>query len=229
MPSFEEEMDDIFKSLDQIQQEAKEISNSSAAVPNSSVDLPNPDETVPLEAQVIPVEAEDTPKKINSEFEDSVIAQYKKMFAQDDWYNEEKNQPHSDDGGINLKFKSQEDLANFALAQAETNQAFCLLDPNTKEILAYSKGDGVLYNGDGSIYEKGDFKSGTAFGDSLEKPVAHDVEEVKEAEQENNNEFSLESPPGSEAEYGGLPEEIEHPPECNNDNLEEEKQNGLAM
>ena len=65
------------------------------------------------------------------------------------------------DGKTFLTFPSQEEVVKFCKGQAEKERLFKVVDNETNKVLAYSNGDGELYNGDGTKYSSGDFKPST--------------------------------------------------------------------
>ena len=81
-----------------------------------------------------------------------IIEDYKKQFGKEDWYKE----PKVEDGKVTLQFPSKESAANFLQNQAEQNRHFVVVDQATQKVMAYSKGDGTLYHGDGKPFVKGD-------------------------------------------------------------------------
>lgn len=85
----------------------------------------------------------------------SILQDHKKRYGKESWYQE----PKEEKGGIALAFPSEEAAGNFCKDQAEKNRSFMLIDPKTNKVLAYSNGDGKLYNGDGSVYQSGSFKA----------------------------------------------------------------------
>ncbi|MBL7481517.1 type IV secretion protein Dot [Legionella bononiensis] len=96
---------------------------------------------------------------------DPIIEDYKKQFGKEDWYKE----PKVENGKVTLQFPSKESVADFFQNQAEQNRKFVVVDQATQKVIAYSKGDGTLFHGDGKPYVK---------GDEL-KPCGMDIEEFK--------------------------------------------------
>ncbi|QMT59410.1 type IV secretion protein Dot [Legionella sp. PC997] len=95
-------------------------------------------------------------KKIGVESEDSklILEDYKRKYSEQSWYKE----PEEKNGKLTLSFPSEEEVGVFFGAQAKANRSFILVNEKN-EVLAYSNGDGTLYNGNGSVYEGGKFQS----------------------------------------------------------------------
>ncbi|RUR21738.1 type IV secretion protein Dot [Legionella qingyii] len=96
-------------------------------------------------------------KKVGVEGDDLklIIEDYKRKYGEQSWYKE----PEEKDGKVTLTFPSQEEVGIFFEAQARENRSFIIVDNKTNEVIAYSNGDGNLYNGNGSVYEGGEFQS----------------------------------------------------------------------
>ena len=96
-------------------------------------------------------------KKVGVESEDSklILEDYKRKYGEESWYKE----PEEKDGKTTLTFPSEEEVGIFFGEQAKANRSFILVDHETKKVIAYSNGDGTLYNGNGSVYEGGKFQS----------------------------------------------------------------------
>ncbi|KGP63946.1 type IV secretion protein Dot [Legionella norrlandica] len=93
--------------------------------------------------------------EVRSEDLDPIIEDYKKLYSKESWYKE----PEIKDGKTHLSFPSQEAASNFFKDQAEKNRSFIVVDGATNKVLAYSNGDGKLYNGNGSVYQGGEFQA----------------------------------------------------------------------
>lgn len=111
------------------------------------------------------LDAEENAKKkqmsVQSEQIDAMLKAYKDRFGDDEWY--KKHPPEvEEDGSLTMHFKSFDDLADFSQEQAEAGVPFTMVDKDTNRVLAYSNGDGKLYNGDGSEFKAGqkDFIAG---------------------------------------------------------------------
>lgn len=111
---------------------------------------------------------------IQSEQLDVLLKAYKDRFGEDDWY--KKNPPKvEEDGSITMHFKSFDDLADFSKEQAEAGVPFVMVDRDTNKVMAYSNGDGKLYNGDGTEFKAGqkDFIDGDDFKNfKMPKPTS---------------------------------------------------------
>ncbi|MCW8444530.1 type IV secretion protein Dot [Fluoribacter gormanii] len=96
-------------------------------------------------------------KKVGVEGEDLklIIEDYKRKYGEQSWYKE----PEEQDGKVTLTFPSEEEVGIFFEGQARDNRSFIIVDNKTNEVIAYSNGDGNLYNGNGSVYEGGKFQS----------------------------------------------------------------------
>ncbi|MFO9101080.1 Dot/Icm T4SS effector CegC4 [Legionella pneumophila] len=101
---------------------------------------------------------------------DPIIEDYKKLYSKESWYKE----PETKDGKTHLTFPSQEAAGTFFRDQAEKNRSFIVIDAATNKVLAYSNGDGKLYNGNGSIYQGGDFKASKEDFTSFKMPERED-------------------------------------------------------
>jgi hypothetical protein len=111
------------------------------------------------------LDAEENAKKkqmsVQSEQIDALLKAYKDRFGEDDWY--KKHPPEvEEDGSLTMHFKSFDDLADFSKEQAEAGVPFTMVDKATNKVMAYSNGDGKLYNGDGTEFKAGqkDFIAG---------------------------------------------------------------------
>ncbi|KTD44819.1 hypothetical protein [Legionella quateirensis] len=104
---------------------------------------------------------------------DPIIEDYKKQFGKEDWYKE----PKVENGKVTLEFPSKEALSDFMQKQAELNRPFVLVDQATNKVMAYSKGDGTLFHGDGKPFVK---------GDEL-KPCGVDIEEYRKQQRSPSN------------------------------------------
>lgn len=116
----------------------------------------------------------------------AMMKAFKEQFAGLDWY--EKHPPKIEaNGSITMQFKTQEDMAQFSLKQAEAGQNFVLVDGKTNKVLAYSNGDGKLHNADDSVYkpdqQKGAFTPGGDIKD-FKMPRTGPKAEQKEVEVE---------------------------------------------
>lgn len=95
------------------------------------------------------------PKTINVEQAsnvNSMVEDYRKKYSKEKWYKE----PVVEGNKTKLTFPSQEEAANFMLDQAKKGQDFIVVDGKTQKVIAYSNGDGHLYNGDGKEFKPGD-------------------------------------------------------------------------
>lgn len=86
---------------------------------------------------------------------DAIVEDYKKLYSKESWYKE----PETKDGKTTLTFPSQEALGDFLKGQAEKNRSFVVVDAATNKVLAYSNGDGKLYNGNKTPYTGGEFQA----------------------------------------------------------------------
>ena len=85
---------------------------------------------------------------------DPIIEDYKKAYSKESWYKE----PEVDGNRTTLSFPSQETMAEFFNNQAQQERPFMVVDKASNKVLAYSNGDGKLYNGNGSAYTGGTFQ-----------------------------------------------------------------------
>ncbi len=130
------------------------------------------------------LDAEENAKKkqvsVQSDQIEAILKAYKERFADDDWY---KKHPleMEEDGSVTLHFKSFDDLADFSKEQAESGASFTIVDKETNKVMAYSNGDGKLYNGDGTEFKAGqkDFIAGGDFKD-FKMPLPVSRAEVNE-------------------------------------------------
>jgi len=60
------------------------------------------------------------------------------------------------DGSISLSFPEKGDAEDFCLDQAGKGRRFIVIDAETNTVMAYSNGDGNLYNANGDVFKKGD-------------------------------------------------------------------------
>ncbi len=93
--------------------------------------------------------------EVESKDLDPIVEDYIKQFGKQSWY----RKPETTDGRTNLTFPSQEEAGNFFKAQAEKNRSFIIVDDKTNKVIAYSNGDGKLYNGNDSVYNGGAFQT----------------------------------------------------------------------
>lgn len=77
----------------------------------------------------------------------SIISDYKKLYQNESWYKE----PEAKDNQVTLAFPSEKETINFFQQEAKQNKAFKIYDESKQNLLAYSTGDGVLYNGNGTV------------------------------------------------------------------------------
>ena len=103
---------------------------------------------------------------VNSKSLDQIIEDYKKLYGKERWYKE----PEIKNEKTALTFPSQEAAGNFFKDQAEKNRSFIIVDIATNKVLAYSSGDGKLYNGNGSFYKGGDFQASDKDFSSFKMP-----------------------------------------------------------
>ncbi|WP_133137817.1 hypothetical protein [Legionella rowbothamii] len=119
-----------------------------------------------LEAKLI--ELETTTVSASSENIEELIADFNEAYAGDEHYEEPKVE---DDNTVSLKFSSKEECAKFFMKQCEKGQAFVMFDPATKNVTAYSNGDGKLYHADGKEFKEGDeFKPSEKTKEDFEIP-----------------------------------------------------------
>jgi hypothetical protein len=108
---------------------------------------------------------------IQSENIAALLKSLQDHFKDNDWYKKAENQPvQNDDGSITMHFQSPQDMADFSQKQATEKQNFVMIDEKTNKVMAYSNGDGKLYNGDGTEYDaaqKGEFKTGKDYKDFI--------------------------------------------------------------
>lgn len=104
-----------------------------------------------LEAKLL--ELDSATASVSSEHIEELIADYNEAYAGDEHYEEPKVE---DDNTVRFKFSSKEECAKFFMKQCEKNQPFVMFDPATKNVTAYSNGDGKLYHADGKEFKVGD-------------------------------------------------------------------------
>lgn len=92
---------------------------------------------------------------ITSDDLNSIIQDYRDKYSQNNVYQEGYKEPGVEDGKAYLTFPSEEKLGEFMTDQAEKGRVFIVVDGTTNKVMAYSNGNGKLYNGDGSYYEGG--------------------------------------------------------------------------
>ncbi|WP_454781453.1 hypothetical protein [Legionella sp. WA2022007384] len=81
--------------------------------------------------------------RIQSEQAEALLAAYKEHCGAK-WVKD--HPPEKDkDGRLTLSFKSEEDMASFFEKQAKAGQSFIMVDAETNKVIAYSNGDGKLY------------------------------------------------------------------------------------
>ena len=91
-----------------------------------------------------------------------LLETFQETFGHDSWY--QQNPPQvNEDSTVSMSFKSSEDVVLFANKMAEKGQTFVMRNSDN-QVVAYSNGDGKLYNGDKSEYTAGQgaFKPGDA-------------------------------------------------------------------
>lgn len=117
--------------------------------------------------------AEDIQKKgevqqvvVQSTESDPIVEDYKKAYANESWYKE----PEISGNRTTLCFPSQETMADFFSGQAHQQRPFMVVDKASNKVLAYSNGDGVLYNGNGSVYTSGAFEPSEQVADDFHPP-----------------------------------------------------------
>ena len=103
---------------------------------------------------------------VKSKAIDPIINDYKAQYSGKEWYKE----PEVKDGKTYLTFPSEEEIGKFFTGQAEKERPFTLIDAQTNKVLAYSNGDGKLYNGSGKEYEGGKFEPSTEDFSSFKIP-----------------------------------------------------------
>ncbi|WP_454784891.1 hypothetical protein [Legionella sp. WA2024007413] len=95
---------------------------------------------------LLPAEEEESKKKsirIQSEQVEAFLAAYKEHCGAK-WFKD--HPPKKDEnGGLSLTFKSEEDMASFFQKQAKEGKSFIMVDAETNKVIAYSNGDGKLY------------------------------------------------------------------------------------
>ncbi|WP_207387296.1 hypothetical protein [Fluoribacter gormanii] len=81
--------------------------------------------------------------RIQSEQAEALLAAYKQHCGAK-WFKD--HPPERDENGrLSLSFKSDEDMASFFEKQAKSGQSFIMIDAETNKVIAYSNGDGKLY------------------------------------------------------------------------------------
>ncbi|WP_199742189.1 hypothetical protein [Legionella qingyii] len=81
--------------------------------------------------------------RIQSEQAEALLAAYKEHCGAK-WLKD--HPPEKDENGrLTLSFKSEEDMASFFEKQAKSGQSFIMIDAETNKVIAYSNGDGKLY------------------------------------------------------------------------------------
>ncbi|MDR3502670.1 MAG: hypothetical protein P4L79_08820 [Legionella sp.] len=120
-----------------------------------------------LEAKLI--ELDTTTVSVSSEHIEELIADFNEAYAGEEHYEEPKVE---DDNTVRFKFSSKEECAKFFMKQCEKGQAFVMFDPATKNVTAYSNGDGKLYHAaDGKEFKVGDeFKPSDTKQEDFEIP-----------------------------------------------------------
>ncbi|STY29168.1 Dot/Icm secretion system substrate [Legionella wadsworthii] len=80
---------------------------------------------------------------IKSDQIESLIEAFKKH-CDEKWLSD--NPPKKNkDGGLDLSFKSEENMADFFKQQASSGRNFIMVDEKTQQVIAFSNGDGKLY------------------------------------------------------------------------------------
>jgi hypothetical protein len=99
------------------------------------------------------VELASKKKQVYVESEDlaQIISAYKNKYHQESWYKE----PEIKDGIACFAFPTYEEAGLFFEELAAENKVFIVVTRETRKILAYSNGDGNLFNADGSMYKGG--------------------------------------------------------------------------
>lgn len=107
---------------------------------------PNHTQSTSQADSLIPAEEEESKKKsirIQSEQVEALLAAYKEHCGAK-WFKD--HPPEKDENGrLSLTFKSEEDMASFFQKQAKEGQSFIMVDAATNKVIAYSNGDGKLY------------------------------------------------------------------------------------
>lgn len=168
------------------QEKVPEVKTKKDEVEEITLGTPSDTEDTNLAQQAsVLLEQESNKKKValQSEQSEALMQAFLERFKDNDWYKKTENQPlQNDDGSITMHFESLDDLADFSQSQAAAGRDFVMIDEKTNQVMAYSKGDGKLYNGDGSEYDpaqKGQFKMGKDYKDFvMPKQGAETVEKV---------------------------------------------------
>lgn len=96
------------------------------------------------------------------------IADYNSKYSEASWYQEPKLH---DDGSVTFTFTTEDECSKFFLSQCEKGEPFILCDSKTKQVTAYSNGDGQLYHADGKVFAPGDrFKASDIKVEDFEIP-----------------------------------------------------------
>ncbi|KTD75626.1 hypothetical protein [Legionella waltersii] len=100
----------------------------------------------------------------------SIVDDYKEKYSKESWYKE----PQIEEGKTNLVFPSDEEVGNFFKDQAQNHKCFIIIDGATNKVLAYSNGDGVLYNGNKTVYNGGKFSPSEVDFSNFKVPKAEE-------------------------------------------------------
>lgn len=82
---------------------------------------------------------------ISKEIQD-IVAAYNNQFKRVSGYLSGYQPPKIEEGKAEFSFPTPGDAANFLKTQAEQCKKFAIFDPLTNRVMAYSNGDGTLYN-----------------------------------------------------------------------------------
>lgn len=153
-----------------------------------------------------------------------LVASYKDHFKKDDWYKD--HEPKIEKDRIHLPFKSDKDAADFAQELAKGNKNFIMIDKETNKVLAYSKGDGKLYKGNGDEFKDGPLRPGKE--DMQQLPT---LDAFQKAQTPSNtppkDDFALTAPKSSKSLGESIPE-IPKEPEKEQPKVETPKEDHLS-
>lgn len=143
---------------------------------------------------------------------EQIIQDYKKRYPN-------AAEPVTKEGKTELFFPSQKEAAEFLMDQASKNRRFIVTDQSGK-VIAYSNGDGQLYNGNGSQYKSGEFQASNKSLGEFEMPKV-----VQGVENPNPSKSTI-NPAQPPDEDANNPEEPSDPsnPETDEEAEEEEPQ-----
>ncbi|RUR20664.1 hypothetical protein ELY21_00840 [Legionella sp. km535] len=173
-----------------------------------------------LELQEALAKEKELPKAdVSSKNIDPIVEDYNKQFSKEDWYRE----PKVENGRVTLAFPTKEAMTDFFHKQAELNRPFVVVDHATNKVMAFSKGDGTLYHGDGRPFVKGDELT----------PSGLDIEEYRKQQKGPTNLSPMSETvqdPGKGIDDAKLPSVPEkHAEHDDSQTLDDEKQSDMQL